>query len=364
MGNTPSKGGGEGAGSPPALPNPSELTFCGSFSNRWNGSVFSESELLTSRVLSALRSRPTSELPFAPHFLSGHSLFASVASSLKETPTPAPAPARSALLGPDGNTPNLPRSLGMTVVQRAASPSSLHAANAAANAGSLGLPGGEMDEADVGPPKLKPTSDDLVSLAPSTTESVFVEDAQFAALRSELEADAREFEAPSWSLAVEASYAKNQEKEAVKRQDVIYELMQTEMHHVRTLKIMLKVYSQAMREELQFGHAAIHRLFPYAGELLDLHGAFLARLKERRKEALEEGSERNYLVRRIGDLLVRQFSGETGERVRETYGLFCSSHAEAGRPLQRADAAKQEVPEPDQENQQFFYRAASRRAGM
>ncbi|XP_061457336.1 rho guanine nucleotide exchange factor 18 isoform X2 [Rhineura floridana] len=243
------------------------------------------------------------------------------ASSLKQHP-------RSTLLAPDGGTPALPRGLGMTIAQRGGSPSPLSTTSVGA-VGKLGLAGGEMDEGDSGILRLKPASEDVVSLAPSTTESVFVEDAHIASLRNELETDAREFEAQSWSLAVEQSYVRKQEREVIKRQDVIYELMQTEVHHVRTLKIMLKVYSRAMREELQLGTAAIHRLFPCVDELLELHGAFLSRLKERRKEALEEGSERNYVIQKIGDLLVQQFSGDTGERVKEKYGVFCSSHGEA-----------------------------------
>lgn len=43
-----------------------------------------------------------------------------------------------------------------------------------------------------------------------------------ASLRHELEIEAREFEAQSWSLAVEQAYARQQEREVVKRQDVIY----------------------------------------------------------------------------------------------------------------------------------------------
>lgn len=82
--------------------------------------------------------------------------------------------------------------------------------------------------------------------------------------------------------------------------------MQTEMHHVRTLKIMLKVYSRAMREELQFSNAVISKLFPCVDELLEMHGQFLLQLKERRKESLEEGSDRNYIIQNIGDLLVKQ----------------------------------------------------------
>lgn len=84
------------------------------------------------------------------------------------------------------------------------------------------------------------------------------------------------------------------------------ELMQTEVHHVRTLKIMLKVYARCLREELQFTSKAVGRLFPCADDLLEMHGHFLSRLKERRQEALEEGSDRNYIIQKIGDLLVQQ----------------------------------------------------------
>ncbi|XP_032094178.1 rho guanine nucleotide exchange factor 18 isoform X2 [Thamnophis elegans] len=216
----------------------------------------------------------------------------------------------------------------MTIAQRGSLPSQLSIASAGA-VGKLGLTGGEMDEGDSGFMKQKPASEDVVSLAPSTTESVFVEDVQFASLRNELETDAREFAAQSWSLAVEQSYVKQQERDIIKRQDVIYELMRTEMHHVRTLKIMLKVYSQAMREELQFSNSDIHRLFPCVDDLLELHRAFLFQLKERRKESLEEGSECNYIIQNIGDILVQQFSGKTGDKLKEKYGIYCSSHSDA-----------------------------------
>uniref|UniRef100_A0A670KCR2 Rho/Rac guanine nucleotide exchange factor 18 n=1 Tax=Podarcis muralis TaxID=64176 RepID=A0A670KCR2_PODMU len=317
MGNATSKG---GSGATAA---PSELLFCGSFSNRWNESVFLENELLTSRILSVLRPHSDSRgllraagPPFATRFLSTNSAFASVASAFREHP-------HGSLLGPDGGA------LGMTIAQRGSSPTPLADAASVRASAKPGLTGAEMDEGDSGFLKPKAASEDAVSVAPSMAESVFVEDAQYASLRNELETDAREFEAPSWSLAVEPAYAKQQEREVAKRQDVIYELMQTEMHHVRTLKIMLKVYSRAMREELQFGQATILRLFPCADELLELHGAFLSQLKELRQEALEEGSERNYVIQRIGALLVQQFSGETGELVKEKYGVFCSSHGEA-----------------------------------
>ncbi|XP_054982071.1 rho guanine nucleotide exchange factor 18 isoform X1 [Sorex araneus] len=188
---------------------------------------------------------------------------------------------------------------------------------------------GEMDETDALFLKFKPVADDSLSLTSSNTDSVFVEDPYTASLRSELEADTHEFEAESWSLSVDPAYAKKQKKEVVKRQDVLYELMQTEAHHVRTLKILLRVYGRALREELQPGPRDMRLLFPSAEGLLELHGHFLARLKERRQESLEEGSERNYIIQKIGDLLLQQFSGENGEKMKEKYGIFCSGHNEA-----------------------------------
>ncbi|XP_077697885.1 rho guanine nucleotide exchange factor 18 isoform X3 [Eretmochelys imbricata] len=214
----------------------------------------------------------------------------------------------------------------MTITQRRNSQSSL---NTAGSVNKFGPITGEMDEGDSGFIKFKQTSDDVVSLAPSTAESIFLEDAYFSSLRNEIETDAHEFEAESWSLTVEQPYAKEQKREVMKRQDVIYELMQTEMHHVRTLKIMLKVYSKALREELQFTNTGINKIFPCVDELLELHGQFLFQLKERRKASLEEGSDRNYIIQNIGDLLVQQFSGESGERMKEKYGMFCCGHSEA-----------------------------------
>ncbi|NWX17086.1 ARHGI factor, partial [Aegotheles bennettii] len=317
MGNTNSKSSGRSN----AIPAHPELSFCGSFSRKWNENVFLDNELLTSKILSVLR--PHSErglragdLQCPPHFLSTNSIFASLAASLKEQP-------RSLLLGPDG-TPVLSRNLGMTITQRGNPP-----LNTAGAVNKFGLISGDMDEGDSGFIKFKQTSDDVVSLAPTTADSTFLEDAYFVSLRSEIETDAHEFEAESWSLAVEQSYAKKQKKDVIKRQDVIYELMQTEMHHVRTLKIMLKVYSRAMREELQFPNAVINKLFPCVDELLEMHGQFLLQLKERRKESLEEGSDQNYIIQNIGDLLVKQFSGENGERMKEKYGVFCCGHNEA-----------------------------------
>lgn len=50
----------------------------------------------------------------------------------------------------------------------------------------------------------------------------FPADAHYAAVKADLESDAQDLEAESWSLAVDQQYVKKQPKETVKRQDVIY----------------------------------------------------------------------------------------------------------------------------------------------
>ncbi|XP_039666974.1 rho guanine nucleotide exchange factor 18 isoform X1 [Perca fluviatilis] len=192
---------------------------------------------------------------------------------------------------------------------------------------SLGSLPGEMDETDA--LRSKRCNEDAISLAPSTAESIIVEDAHYAAVRADLESDAQDLEAESWSLAVDQQFVKKHSKEMVKRQDVIYELMQTEMHHVRTLKIMLRVYVRELKENLQMDSGKLDCLFPRLENLLELHTHFLSRLKERQRENLVSPSDRNYAINRLSDILITQFSGEIGERMKDSYGDFCSHHTEA-----------------------------------
>lgn len=173
--------------------------------------------------------------------------------------------------------------------------------------------------------------------------------------------------------------------------------MQTEMHHVRTLKIMLRVYVRELKENLQMDSGKLDCLFPRLENLLELHTHFLSRLKERQRENLVSPNDRNYAINRLSDILITQvgcprrthmhtngsidflntshnrvthaeydaqmikqhstcaavrygpaythrlhkqnrdmtvffvlqFSGEIGERMKDSYGDFCSHHTEA-----------------------------------
>ncbi|NXC01379.1 AKP13 protein, partial [Orthonyx spaldingii] len=148
-------------------------------------------------------------------------------------------------------------------------------------------------------------------------------------LMGDLELDSKQLEAESWSQVVDSKFLQQQHKDVVKRQDVIYELMQTEMHHVRTLKIMNDVYSAAMLKELQYEQQVVDKIFPCLENLLHIHSQFFQRILERKKESLADKSEKNFVIKRIGDILVNQFSGESAERMKKTYGKFCGHHNEA-----------------------------------
>lgn len=89
----------------------------------------------------------------------------------------------------------------------------------------------------------------------------------------------------------------------------VTELMQTEMHHVRTLKIMLHVYVRELKENLQMDPGRLECLFPRLENLLELHAHFLSRLKERQREGLSSPSDRNYTIYRVADILIEQVGG-------------------------------------------------------
>ncbi|KAG9353693.1 hypothetical protein JZ751_011815 [Albula glossodonta] len=105
--------------------------------------------------------------------------------------------------------------------------------------------------------------------------------------------------------------------------------MQTEMHHIQTLTIMAEIFRKGMKEELQLDQDTVDKIFPCLDELFDFHKSFFCAMKERRQSCTQEGSDRNFVIDRIGDILVHQFSAENAEKMKQVYGEFCSHHTEA-----------------------------------
>ncbi|XP_051573988.1 rho guanine nucleotide exchange factor 2 isoform X1 [Myxocyprinus asiaticus] len=151
----------------------------------------------------------------------------------------------------------------------------------------------------------------------------------YTSMLEELEKDGKDFEADSWSLAVDSSYLQSQRKDVIKRQDVIYELIQTELNHVRTLRIMEGVFRRGMLEEVLLEMGVVHAIFPCLDQLLSIHSRFLSQLLLRKNHSLAPGSTRNFTIQQLGDILVEQFSGQNAEEMRKCYVEFCSRHLKA-----------------------------------
>ncbi|KAJ0029539.1 hypothetical protein NQD34_004536, partial [Periophthalmus magnuspinnatus] len=148
-------------------------------------------------------------------------------------------------------------------------------------------------------------------------------------LMGEFESDIKDLEADSWSSTVDKKFLKTLKKDEIKRQDVIYELYQTEFHHVRTLRIMSEVYSKGIQKELQMDLRTLDKIFPVLDDLVETHTEFLHQLLEQRRSSSGKAQHSSLLVGGIGETLVKQFSGSSAERMKKVYGKFCSRHNEA-----------------------------------
>lgn len=126
----------------------------------------------------------------------------------------------------------------------------------------------------------------------------------------------------TWSELVDKKVQRKMHAKDIKRQDVIYELIQTEAQYVRTLYVMKKIYMRSM-VTLNFDEQTIRAIFPQLDELIDLNGGFLKAMKNRQEESTDK------CIESIGDILYDFFGGEKGERLKIAYGIFCSQHLEA-----------------------------------
>ncbi|XP_062418271.1 rho guanine nucleotide exchange factor 28-like isoform X2 [Pungitius pungitius] len=169
-----------------------------------------------------------------------------------------------------------------------------------------------------------------VTATPTSTElPTATHDGVDAPLMSGLSAEELGLDVESWSLAVSPEFCLQHDRHTIKRQEVIYELMQTELHHIQTLTVMSGVFRRGMLEELQLDWDCVARIFPCLDPLLLFHKNLFGALLERRQAAAHTDTPGNYLIHQIGDILLEQFSDEYAEEMKQVYGEFCSHHTEA-----------------------------------
>ncbi|XP_026111210.1 rho guanine nucleotide exchange factor 28-like [Carassius auratus] len=138
-----------------------------------------------------------------------------------------------------------------------------------------------------------------------------------------------DYSAESWSAVVDNEFSRTLDKKVVKRQEIIYELMQTEFHHVQTLSVMADVLRKGLLEDVQLEQDVIAQIFPRLDELLALHKNFLIDMETRQRASIHPGMHKNYIIQQIGDILCQQFAGRNASQMIELYGDFCSRHPEA-----------------------------------
>ncbi|KAF0298732.1 Rho guanine nucleotide exchange factor 18 [Amphibalanus amphitrite] len=128
-------------------------------------------------------------------------------------------------------------------------------------------------------------------------------------------------ESEAWSGSVDRKILKGLTEKQIKRQEHVYEFVMTEKHHCVTLKVMQWVFAEGMRKELGYTAEMVNRLFPRLDDLIAVHMTFLRHLRERQRRSL--------YVEEFGDLLLDDFGGEIGDKMRDCYGEFCSKHTES-----------------------------------
>ncbi|XP_069137141.1 rho guanine nucleotide exchange factor 28-like isoform X4 [Argopecten irradians] len=124
-------------------------------------------------------------------------------------------------------------------------------------------------------------------------------------------------EAETWSGSIDRKVIKKMSHKDIKRQDTIWELIQTERHHCRRLKILQRIYSHTILEELHMPQEVVDRLFPNLDDLIDIHLTFLHRLQEL------QNLRPDHSVDQIGETIVDQFDGENAKQMKAAYGGFC-----------------------------------------
>ncbi|XP_072232044.1 rho guanine nucleotide exchange factor 11 isoform X3 [Leuresthes tenuis] len=104
----------------------------------------------------------------------------------------------------------------------------------------------------------------------------------------------------------------------VDRQAVIYELFTTEVSHLRTLRVLDKVFFQKMRSVLNSEELAC--IFPNLPQVYELHASLCEAMKKQRE---------THIVKDIGDVMVTRFEDAAGDEFQEQASQLCCQQSQA-----------------------------------
>uniref|UniRef100_H2YLC1 DH domain-containing protein n=1 Tax=Ciona savignyi TaxID=51511 RepID=H2YLC1_CIOSA len=127
-------------------------------------------------------------------------------------------------------------------------------------------------------------------------------------------------EPEAWSVTMDKKVLKKMSKKEVKRQENIFELIQTERNYLTTLKIMQKIFMRGLVREAHCDQQTIEKLFPSIEEHVDYVSNFVGKLSDRQAEGK--------VVEGIGDVCVAHWSDTNGANMKQVLGDFCCNQSE------------------------------------
>uniref|UniRef100_A0A1A8F8P5 Rho guanine nucleotide exchange factor (GEF) 11 n=1 Tax=Nothobranchius korthausae TaxID=1143690 RepID=A0A1A8F8P5_9TELE len=125
-------------------------------------------------------------------------------------------------------------------------------------------------------------------------------------------------EGQNWQDTVPAQLLSTLSSREVDRQAVIYELFTTEVSHLRTLRVLDKVFFQKLRSVLSSEELAC--IFPNLPQVYELHASLCEAMKKQRESAI---------VQDIGGVMVARFEGTAGSEFQEQASLLCCQQTRA-----------------------------------
>ncbi|CAB4011601.1 rho guanine nucleotide exchange factor 11-like isoform X1 [Paramuricea clavata] len=121
-----------------------------------------------------------------------------------------------------------------------------------------------------------------------------------------------------------------------KRLDTINELVHTERTHVRTLKVLQKVfYKPWMKSKIEYESVG-KLLFPNLDELIRIHKSLVQAMLDKREDGY---------VNEIGDVLLNRFDDQPGEEAKEAFAKFCQGQNHALEQLKIKQKDKRKLDE-------------------
>lgn len=120
-----------------------------------------------------------------------------------------------------------------------------------------------------------------------------------------------------WSSLIATDILENLSFEERRRQQIIFEIFQTEQRHVKVLKLLETFFKPALQESGCLNADLLLMLFPHSiSTLHDLHFRFEILMRERYVDC-------EYYVEEVGDILIKMFQGFAGKELKQEVTRIC-----------------------------------------